>query len=51
MMVAVPTLAHREERQKPIVSGIVAGDVTLPPVHVRERVDAKGCVIDKNSTR
>jgi hypothetical protein len=30
MMVVVPTLAHCKKRQKPIVSRIIPGDVSLP---------------------
>ena len=46
-MVVVPPLAHGENRQQPVVAGIVAGDIALAAAHMRQRIDAEGAVEDE----
>ena len=47
-MIVVPALAHGEQREQPVVAGIIAGDIALAPKHMRERVDAEGAVIEEH---
>ena len=46
MMIVVPALAHGDDGEKPIVAGIVAGDVAPLADEMGERIDAEGPVID-----
>src|SRR6266700_133508 len=48
MMIVVPTLAHREQSQQPIVARVVSGDVPLAAANMRERIDAECGVIDED---
>src|SRR5918996_4390913 len=48
MVVVVPTLPHRKQRQKPVVAGIVSRQVPLPAADMRERIDAERRVIDQH---
>ena len=48
VVVVVPALAHGEEGEQPVVAGVVAGHVALAAVHMGERVDAEGGVIDRD---
>ena len=50
-MIVVPALAHRDERQQPIVAGIVAGQIPLLSQHMGERVDAERPVIDEHGAQ
>ena len=47
VVVVVPSLAHGEEGEEPVVAGVVAGHIALAPMHVGERIDAEGAVIDQ----
>ena len=44
-MVVVPALAHHEERDEPVVPGLVARGVVAPAEHVADRVHGKGRVL------
>src|SRR5437867_3536989 len=48
VMVVVPALPHGEQGEEPVVAGIVARDVALATVHMRERVDAERGVIEEH---
>ncbi len=45
VVVVVPALAEDEERDQPVVAGLVAGAVVLTPEHVADRVHAEGRVL------
>ena len=42
----MPAFTHGQQRQKPVVPGLVAGDVAAPAEQVGERVDAERGVPD-----
>jgi len=48
MVVVVPAFAHGDDRQPPIVPALVSGDIVLVAMHMRQRVDAEGAVIDQH---
>jgi len=50
VMIVMPTLAQGEKRQQPIVAGIIASDVALATVNMRQGVDAESRVINQNCT-
>jgi len=50
VVIVVPTLAHREQRQQPVVAGIVARDVSPGSANMRQRIDRKRRVINKHGT-
>src|SRR6476620_4548877 len=48
VMIVVPTLAHREQSQQPIVAGIIARHIPLAAANVREGIDAECSVIQQD---
>ena len=48
MMIIVPTLAHGENCQHPVVARFIARHILFASVNMRERIDAKRCVIEHN---
>src|SRR5207249_10913811 len=51
MMVVVPAFSEGEERQQPIVTAGVRGFVAPRPEEVRERVDGKSVMPQKNGAQ
>src|SRR5437588_8150625 len=51
MMVVAPSLAHRKERQQPIVSGIIAGYVASASVNEREMQKIRQAGYSKRTRR
>jgi hypothetical protein len=47
VVIVVPTLTHGEDREKPIVAGIISGHIALSATHMRKRVDAESSVIEQ----
>src|SRR5215208_137963 len=48
MMIIVPTLAHGENCQYPVIARFIAGHIPLASVNMCERIDAKRGVIEQN---
>src|SRR3546814_5478497 len=51
VMVVVPALAERQQREQPVVAGIVTGQVALATEHMHQRVDAERRKIGRASCR
>ncbi|MGY4327142.1 hypothetical protein ACVWWG_001559 [Bradyrhizobium sp. LB7.2] len=48
VVIVVPALTEGEQRQQPVVAGIVAGHVPLASMHMGEGIDAERRVIDQH---
>ena len=48
MVVVVPALAHGEEGEDPVVAAVVARHIDLVAMHMRQRIDAEGRVIQRD---
>ena len=45
MMIVVPTLTQRDQRDKPVVAAVIAGREPALAEDMRQRVDGEGAVI------
>src|SRR6516164_10215222 len=48
VVIVVPTLTHRENREKPVVARIVARHVLPASVNMRKRINRKGRVVNEH---